>query len=240
MILFATDGPWGSGIGPLTAAQVDGNFWDHDQRIEAIEANPPVAVSVSTITISGSVLKFHMSDGSTHNVTAPTATFHWRGDYRPGKNYDVLDEIRVGGVGRVLVLQAHTAVDPFNLNRVILGSPVYFLLEELGIIFANAAIDVSRDLTEDDFSRYHDVIPGMAGDDVELTVPPEGSDFRPQPGMAMDFIMHDPTANILVVEGSGVTVRSPATLRSRTQWSTISLLYRGSDVWDMSGDLEFA
>lgn len=238
-LFFATDGPWGAGIGPLTAPQVDDNFWDHEERIQNLENNPPVAVSVSNITISGSVLTFHMSNGDTYDVTAPTATFHWRGDFLPGTAYVPLDEVRVGGVGRVLVLIAHTSVDPFDIDREISGDPVYFLLEELGIIFADTAIDASRDLIEADFSRYHDVIPGSSGDDVTLVVPPEGSDFRPQPGTVMDFFMQDPTGQIIFEAGGGVTLRSPASFNSRAQYSTMSLLYRGDDVWDVSGDLEF-
>lgn len=239
MLLFVTDGPWGVGAGrPLTATEVDNNFWDHEGRIAALEDNPPVPISVSTVTIAGSVLTFHMTDGSTHNVTAPVATFHWRGDFKAGTAYAVLDEIRVGGVGRVLVLKAHTGADPFDIDRQVTGSDAYFLLEELGIIFNPTPIDESRDITEDDFSRYHDVIPGSSGEDIELTIQPEGSDFMPQPGTAMDFIMHDATAQLIFLEGAGVTIRSPATLQTRTQWSQVSILYRGSDTWDLTGDLE--
>ena len=42
-IVFVTTGPWGSGTGaPNSAAQVDGNFYDVDQRIVGLSADVAV------------------------------------------------------------------------------------------------------------------------------------------------------------------------------------------------------
>lgn len=244
MLIFRTTdmAKWGAGKGSnLTPSEVDLNFWDHEERITELEDNPPVADQIDNITQDGSTFTIHLQSGATFGpFQLPLATFHWAGDFAEGTSYLELDEIRVGGVGRVLVLQDHDSEAPFDIDRQIGGQPVYFLLEELGIIFATTPIDASRDLDDTDFSRYHDVVPGSSGDDVLLTVPPESSDFMPQPGTSMDFEMQDPTAQIEIVPGAGVTVNSPASLRSRAQWSVISLLYKGGDVWTLTGDLEIA
>lgn len=43
-----------------------------------------------------------------------------------------------------------------------------------------------------------------------------------------------------VVAGSGVTIRTPATLILTGQWSTVSLRKRGTDDWLLAGDVEAA
>ena len=46
------------------------------------------------------------------------------------------------------------------------------------------------------------------------------------------------SGKILVSPAGGVSIRSPETLRSSKQYSRIDLVYRGSDIWYLSGDLE--
>lgn len=43
-----------------------------------------------------------------------------------------------------------------------------------------------------------------------------------------------------IVAGSGVTVNTSETLFLAKQGSPFSLIYRGSEVWDLAGDLELA
>lgn len=40
-----------------------------------------------------------------------------------------------------------------------------------------------------------------------------------------------------IVAGSGVTINSPASLNARAQMSTLTLIYLGSDVWMLAGDM---
>lgn len=76
-ITFRTAGPWGAGQGyNLTNVQVDFNFWDHEQRITAIEENPPVAVPPSNMTVNGSQWTIYYPDGLTFGpFTLPQANF---------------------------------------------------------------------------------------------------------------------------------------------------------------------
>jgi hypothetical protein len=76
-IVFRTDGPWGAGQGyNLNNVQVDFNFWDHEQRIVAIEDNPPVAVPPSNMTVVGSQWTIYYPDGLTFGpFTLPQAAF---------------------------------------------------------------------------------------------------------------------------------------------------------------------
>lgn len=77
-VTYRTAGAWGSGKGAnLTAAEVDGNFYDHEQRIEDLEAgtagsgdNPLVDV-----TVSGATLTKYYADSTTGTevLSAPFA-----------------------------------------------------------------------------------------------------------------------------------------------------------------------
>lgn len=62
-ITYRTTGAWGAGIGVnLSAAQVDANFYDLDQRVVELETNPEPPNGISNITVSGSQLTIYTSD----------------------------------------------------------------------------------------------------------------------------------------------------------------------------------
>lgn len=71
-----------------------------------------------------------------------------------------------------------------------------------------------------------------------LTVPPNSS--VPFPVGTSILISQDGTGQITLVEGSGVTIRvnSALTKKLSTQWSVASVVKRGTDLWQLSGDLE--
>lgn len=48
-----TDARWGAGEGRLSSLSVDENFYEADQRMDALEANPPDPISVETVTSDG-------------------------------------------------------------------------------------------------------------------------------------------------------------------------------------------
>ncbi|RWN35781.1 hypothetical protein [Mesorhizobium sp.] len=76
-LVFRTDGAWGVGQGyNLTALQVDGNFYDLDQRIQAIEDNPPEPVNISNITVVGTQMTIYLEDATVFGpFTLPQANF---------------------------------------------------------------------------------------------------------------------------------------------------------------------
>ncbi|TIN76786.1 hypothetical protein [Mesorhizobium sp.] len=76
-VVYRTAGAWGAGQGyNLTALQVDGNFYDLDQRIQAIEDNPPEPVNISNITVTGTQMTIYLEDATVFGpFTLPQAHF---------------------------------------------------------------------------------------------------------------------------------------------------------------------
>jgi hypothetical protein len=76
-IVYRTGGAWGAGQGyNLTALQVDGNFYDLDQRIQAIEDNPPVPTNISNMTVVGTQWTIYLEDATVFGpFTLPQANF---------------------------------------------------------------------------------------------------------------------------------------------------------------------
>lgn len=124
-------GRWGVGKGAnLTPTEVDRNFWD---LLEAIGALPelPDLVDISNITVSGSQLTVHLSDGSTRGpFELPIAEFAYQGAFADATAYERLDLFTVTVDdedidGLYLVLVDHTSELPFDPDRDISGDPAY-------------------------------------------------------------------------------------------------------------------
>lgn len=88
IIFRTTDGlRWGAAgglgtAGNLTPLQFDENMWALLTRIQAIENDPPEAVSILNFTIVGSQLEINMTDGTTHGpFTLPIAIFNDVGEW---------------------------------------------------------------------------------------------------------------------------------------------------------------
>lgn len=129
-ILFRTNGPWGAGLGGnLTPAQVDANFWDIAGRLVELETNPPEANSIESITVLGTQMTIHLTDGTPLGpFTLPVAVFQPRGTWVDDEDYETLDLVSVATLGTYMVLQDHNSNAPFDPNRTISGQPVYHLL----------------------------------------------------------------------------------------------------------------
>lgn len=70
MIIYRTSGTWGAGKGSnLTAAEVDGNFYDLEERVETLETYGATAESITNVTSSGSTITFYTSSGAQYTVT---------------------------------------------------------------------------------------------------------------------------------------------------------------------------
>ena len=70
---------------------------------------------------------------------------------------------------------------------------------------------------------------------VNVTVPPNSAIAFPV-GTTIDILQAGAGA-VTLVPGAGVTLRTPASLVSRAQWSTLSLRKRATDEWVVSGDM---
>ena len=71
-----------------------------------------------------------------------------------------------------------------------------------------------------------------------LTVPPN-TDVAFPVGIRID-IGQDGAGQTTVTAGSGVTIRTPETLKLRKQWAKATLIKRGTNTWDIEGNLEAA
>lgn len=64
-LVYRTSGAWGSGKGgPLTNAEIDGNFRHLDQAIQGILDEPPGANNINSFQVTGTMLFVHMDDGT--------------------------------------------------------------------------------------------------------------------------------------------------------------------------------
>lgn len=118
---------WGTGKGsPLTATEADLDLWELLRRLKLLETNPPTAVSISNIIVSGTQMQINMSNGTFFGpFTLPIATFQFRGDFVAGTTYFELDLISVPGSGLYLARLGHVGVAPFDPARTIAGNAVY-------------------------------------------------------------------------------------------------------------------
>lgn len=71
-----------------------------------------------------------------------------------------------------------------------------------------------------------------------ITVPPNSSVAFPI-GTRID-LSQDGTGQTTIVADSGVTIRTPETLKLRKQWAKATLIKRATDTWDLEGNLEAA
>lgn len=181
-----TDGTkWGAGKGAsLTANEADNDLWELLRRINAVEANPPSAISITNILVEGSQLSFQMSDGSNFGpFTLPIANLRFRGDYVPGQLYFELDLVSVHQQGLFLVRLNHTGADPFNPNATDVGGNALYLkvfgedtyLYDVGFFYPGLpglGIDPGGDMAAHLLSRAVASLPGFPGSIARLRVAP--------------------------------------------------------------------
>lgn len=99
----------------LSAEEFDGNTHDLDDRITALQNNPPVAVGISNIAVSGSQLIIYLSNGTSFGpFNLPIATFVPRGNWTASTVYYAMDLVTVPAAGVYLVLSDHTSAGSFD------------------------------------------------------------------------------------------------------------------------------
>lgn len=129
----------------LTAAEVDGNFHDLDDRVQNITDNPPVAVSIDYFVIEGTLLTIVMTDATTHGpFVLPVAQWRWTDQWEEGITYLVGDIFTDAG-NVYFVRQQHVSVAPFDPSLFTSEGFVYQLILEkapqpydIGMFYADA------------------------------------------------------------------------------------------------------
>ena len=97
MIVYRTAGAWGSGLGrDVLPAEVDGNFYDLDSRVGALESDPPLPAEIASIGVVGNQMTITMSNATLFGpYMLPQAAFNFTGSFQPNhayKRYDFLIE----------------------------------------------------------------------------------------------------------------------------------------------------
>src|SRR5580765_4951143 len=107
-IVYVSTGAWGAGTGaPNSAAQVDGNFYDVDQRIVTLNADLAEGKRIDTVTYTSNSMTFHFTDGTTQVIPLPVATFQYVGPWTNSMPL-VPGNLFAAGNGFYQVLEVHT------------------------------------------------------------------------------------------------------------------------------------
>jgi hypothetical protein len=118
-LIYRTAGPWGAGKGAnLVAGEVDGNFFDLDGRVGAVEDNiPAAAVGIAFFAVTPPNLFYvHMTDGTIQGPFAlPQLAWNFLGEWTPNTVYSVNDVFTANG-STYMVLINHTSANLFDPN----------------------------------------------------------------------------------------------------------------------------
>ena len=115
-VIYRTSGPWGAGKGAnLVPAEVDGNFYDVDQRIVTLEDSiPDAANGIAFFSVSGNLFNVHMTNGTIQGPFAlPQIAWNFRGDWAPSTAYSANDVVTANGTV-YLVLVNHVSAATFD------------------------------------------------------------------------------------------------------------------------------
>jgi hypothetical protein len=144
-IIYVTTGAWGTGTGtPNSAAQVDGNFYDVDQRIIDLNADLAEGKRIESVTYTDTSMTFHFTDGTTQTIPLPVATITYVGQWTNSTPYARGQMVSVPGSGMYQVLVDHTtpaapaAFDPTATDGS--GNPLYSFWMPLYDVNYDAAI----------------------------------------------------------------------------------------------------
>lgn len=115
-MLFRTNGPWGSGKGSnLTAPEVDGNFYELDQRVADVEADPPTPISVDHVEVTSSTFSIVLTDASVQGpFPLPFSKFNLLGEWQPLTTYASPNSFVTEGGNTYLVQFPHTSAATFD------------------------------------------------------------------------------------------------------------------------------
>jgi hypothetical protein len=159
-LVYRLAGPWGPGKGAnLQPSEVDSNFYALAQAVVDLETNPAIPVGIASISMSGTMMTIHLTDGSTMGPFAiPVLTFAWRGEWQPTTSYAELDVVSVSQVGIFMCTIAHTSglvFDP-DLTAGDPAAPVWLQLFGAADARLGGLSDVSVDDVEDgEFLSYN-------------------------------------------------------------------------------------
>ena len=144
-IVYVTTGAWGAGTGtPNSAPQVDGNFYDVDQRIVGLTGDLAEGKRIDTVTYTDVSMTFHYTDGTTQVIPLPIANLEYVGAWTNSTPY-LRGQMIVANNGFYQVLESHTTPAPpatFDPSATDGTNPLYQLWMPIRDVNYDAAIFV--------------------------------------------------------------------------------------------------
>lgn len=116
-VTFNTAGAWGAGVGILSAAQVDTNFYNLKVAVEELQDDRPQPNNIASIVANaaGTAWTVFLDDGTQLGpLPVPILQFRDRGAYAAGLVLAGLDVFSVEGQGIYSVVIPHTAAATFD------------------------------------------------------------------------------------------------------------------------------
>jgi hypothetical protein len=145
-IVYVTTGAWGGGTGtPNSAAQVDGNFYDLDQRIVDLNADLAEGKMIDSVSYTDISMTFHFTDGTSQVIPLPIATLSYVGPWSNSTPY-VRGNMISAANGFYQVLENHTTpapptpFDPNATDGSTDNNPLYSLWMPINDVNYDAAI----------------------------------------------------------------------------------------------------
>src|SRR5262245_61213470 len=147
-IFYVTTGAWGVGTGtPLSAAQVDGNIHDVEQRIEELVSAFADGKRIETVTYTYNTMTFHFTDGTSQVIPLPVVQLTYVGPWTNNTLY-LRGHLFTADNGFYQVLEDHTSpvspapFDPAATDDSTDNNPLYQLWMPLRDVNYDAAIFV--------------------------------------------------------------------------------------------------
>ena len=234
---YRTTGAWGAGLGRnLTPAEVDTNFYDLDVGLVDLVDNPPTAVGISNITVSGANMTVHLEDGTTFGPFAlPRAAFRHRGEWVASTVYFSNDLVSVASAGVYLILADHTSEGAFDEDLVTSEGAVYQL-----IFPSNNPVPISEitaadyDVSAQDANRYLRCTNAL-GCVIQLT-----RDFAPNDEITFRQCASGPLAFTVGDTGGVINVPDGYDSSTSIRGAVVTAKHIGDGEWDLFGLLETA
>lgn len=231
-------GAWGAGVGrKLTVPEGDGNTWETQQRIVALEGTVLVPRGVSGVVVAGSQWTMTLQDGTVLGpFVMPTTTLKPRGSWTPITVFAALDLVTNPGDGVYLVLQNHTSEATFNPAYQIGGTDVYRQIIDTAILTVVTTLSGGNHTPTVIQAGSHFRCTNAAG--CIVTLPNETT--APVPIRTVYQWEQVATGQITFIPEDGtVTVNKPSTrdYRSAEQFAVVSAIKVAANEWTVAGYL---
>lgn len=230
---------WGDGKeARLTKVEIDTSLWNLLVRIIAIEDAPVVPTEISSVTLNGSQLTFHMSNGATFGpFTIPIAVMRFRGDWAPATVYYQVELFRVVDQGLFMVVRNHTSLSSFDPNEVNSFGALYSL-----ILPASAASPTDFLSLTDAPASYtghsgkavlvNEAADGLVFSDIRFDAIPitADSNFKDNARLATTVNIDLTTGGLIDVDGETVAIDDRILVKDQTSKPENGLYYPSAPV----------